>query len=213
MSSRILLAIGSWVALFAAGCQSPYYADRGALAGGLVGAGTGAIIGDALGNAGAGAAIGAGVGAISGGAIGQGLDEIEARNRAMIEAQLGGRQISSGACTVDDVIMMSQAGVDDQLIVNHVRANGVVAAPEAQDLVRLQEHGVSPRVVEAMQRPPESRRAEPVVYQQVAPPPVIVEEHHYGLPYWHRPRFHPYHRGYHPVRPGRFAWGVSVHGH
>jgi hypothetical protein len=177
----------------------------------MLGAGTGAIVGDALGNAGAGAAIGAGVGALGGAAIGQGMDEMEARNRAAIEAQLGGQRISPGACTMQDVIMMSQAGVDEQLIVNHIRASGVAQRPNAQDLVRLNEYGVSPRVVEAMQEPPRIQPAEPVVYQQPYNPPVIVEEHHYGPRWWHPP--HSYHH-YHGCRPHphrRFGWGVSIH--
>ncbi|HID78884.1 MAG TPA: hypothetical protein EYP56_23170 [Planctomycetaceae bacterium] len=188
-----------------AGCQSPYYADRGAVAGGLLGAGTGAIVGDAVGRAGAGAAIGAGVGALAGAAVGQSLDEIEARNRATIEAQLGGRRITPGACTVDDVIMMSQAGVEEQLIVNHIRANGVVRPPTAEDLIRLEQNGVSTRVVAAMQEPP-ARAERPVVYHEVAPPPLIVEEHVYGPPWgWHCYRPHNPHG-----IPPRLAWGLTI---
>jgi len=51
----------------------------------------------------AGAAIGAGVGALSGAAVGSSLDEIEARNRAMIEAHMG-RQIAAGAVTNTAII-------------------------------------------------------------------------------------------------------------
>ena len=106
------------------GCQSPYRADQGALLGGLLGAGTGALIGDAAGGkALPGAAIGAGLGAIAGGVTGGALDEIEAQNRAMIEQQLG-RQVAAGVVRIDDVVAMTQAGVDDELIVNHVRAHG-----------------------------------------------------------------------------------------
>ena len=72
-----------------AGCQSPYYADRGALTGGLAGAGVGALVGNAVGETAGGAAIGAGIGALTGTAIGGALDDIEARNRAEIAAQMG----------------------------------------------------------------------------------------------------------------------------
>jgi hypothetical protein len=173
----------------------------------LLGAGTGAIVGDSLGNAGAGAAIGAGVGALSGAAIGQGMDEIEARNRAAIEAQMGGQRISPGACTLDDVVMMAQAGVDDQLIINHIQANGVARVPDAQDLIRLKQNGVSDRVTQSLQRPPEIRTASPAVYEQITPPPVIVEEHHYAVPYWRPPFRYQHHR----CRPRpRAGWGVSI---
>lgn len=197
-----------WVLLAAVlpvcGCQSPYHADRGALLGGLGGAGVGAIVGNAVGNTGAGAAIGAAAGALTGAAIGSGMDEVEAKNRAMIEARMG-RQVRAGAVTMDDVIAMSQARVDDELIVNHIRAHGVAAPLQARDLIFLQQQGVSARVIRTMQEPPPAA-AQPVVVTQ--PQPVIVEQ--WGPPvyvgppcrphYWHRP-------------PPRAGWGISVHGH
>ncbi len=97
------------VTLLASGCESPYHADRGALLGGLGGAGVGALVGHAAGNTAAGAVIGAGVGALSGAAIGAGMDEVEAKNRAQIEAQLG-RQVAAGAVTVNDVSHESGQG-------------------------------------------------------------------------------------------------------
>jgi hypothetical protein len=187
---RIALLLLSFA--LCSGCRSPYYADQGALFGGVTGAGVGALVGNAVGHTGAGAAIGAGAGALSGAAVGSGLDQIEARNRAEIEARLG-RQVAAGAVSSDDVIAMSKAGVPDELIVNHIRGNGMAAPPTAGDLIFLQQQGVSPNVVQAMQSVPR-----PVVVREVAapPPPVIVEEHYYGPhPYWgyyHRP--HHYHR-------------------
>ena len=48
---------------------------QGAVLGGLLGAGTGAIIGNQTDHAGAGTAIGAGLGALGGGLIGHGMEE------------------------------------------------------------------------------------------------------------------------------------------
>ena len=54
----LLLSVGLiGFSVVSAGCQSPYHSDRGAVLGGLLGAGTGAIIGGATGQPGAGAAI------------------------------------------------------------------------------------------------------------------------------------------------------------
>jgi hypothetical protein len=186
------------------GCRSPYYADKGALLGGATGAGVGAIVGNAVGNTGAGAVIGAGVGALSGAAIGSGMDNIEARNRAEIEARLG-YQVAAGAVTMDDVIAMSKGGVADPLIINHIRGNGMAAPLAAGDLIMLQQQGVSADVIQAMQSVPR-----PVVVQEVAvpPPPVIVEEHYYGPhPYWGHGHPH-YHRPHYGPRPG-VSWGFS----
>lgn len=199
-------ALAILTALVAGGCNSPYHADRGALFGGLLGAGTGAIVGDALGNTGAGAAIGAGVGALTGAAIGQGMDEVEANNRAMIAAQLG-REVRGGTASIDDIVMMTEAGVDDELIINHVRANGVTRVPGPHELVMLKNQGVSAQVVRAMQEPPPAPRTETVVIER-QPPPVIVEEYHYG-PSWYDS---PHYRYRHRPRPSpRVGWGVSFH--
>ncbi len=49
--------------------------NQGAVLGGLLGAGTGAIIGNQTGHAGAGTAIGAGLGALGGGLMGHAMEE------------------------------------------------------------------------------------------------------------------------------------------
>jgi len=202
----ICFTLAMWAALTTAGCQSPYRADQGALLGGLGGAGVGALIGNAVGNTGAGAAIGAGVGALSGAAIGGELDEIEARNRAMIAQQLG-RQVAQGAVTMDDVVAMTRGGVHEDLIVNHIRYHGVAAPLQASDLISLQQQGVSTRVIAAMQSPPMRPAPAPVVVEG-PPPPVIVQEYHYD-PFWGPPR--PWHHhGWRYHRPG-VSWGMTFH--
>lgn len=203
MDRRSLIAIVLLVPpLLAGGCASPYHADRGALAGGLTGAGVGALVGHSAGETAAGAVIGGAVGTLAGAAIGSEMDEMEARNRAMIEAQLG-RQVATGAVTVDDVISMTRAGVSEDLIANHVRIHGVARPLQTADLIVLQNEHVSEAVVRAMQEPPVQQ---PVMVQAApAPPPVIVEEYPYGPPvYYHA--YPPPH--YYPRRAG---WGVTVY--
>ena len=76
-------AIGVAVlAVIVSGCESMGTAaqsktTQGAVLGGLLGAGTGAIIGNQSDHAGAGTAIGAGLGALGGGLIGHALEENE----------------------------------------------------------------------------------------------------------------------------------------
>ncbi len=189
----------------APGCRSPYHADQGALGGGLLGAGAGALVGNAVGNTAGGAAIGAGLGALTGAAIGQGMDEVEANNRAMIEQQMG-RALPVGSVSMNEVIAMSQAGVDDSLIVTHIRSNGMVAPPQSGDLIALKQQDVSPQVISAMQAPPPQPR-QVVVQPPPAVRPVIVEEYHYGPPCW-GPRYGYRHRYRH--RPGAHVhWSVG----
>jgi len=206
--ARLPVLFGLLATLCASGCESPYHADRGALFGGLTGADVGALIGDASGNAGAGAAIGAGLGALTGAAVGAEMDQMEARNRAMIEQQLG-RRVAPGAVTIGDVVTLSKAGVDDELIVTHIQKNGMVAPPQTHDLIYLNEQGVSTRVVKAMQAPP-PRPVQQATVVRPAPPPVIVQEHYYGPPpyYWSRPYRHQRYR-YRHRRPG-VSWGLSL---
>ncbi len=186
------------LALSCTGCQSPYYADKGALFGGATGAGVGALIGSATGHTGAGAAIGAGVGALTGAAVGSGMDDIEARNRAEIFARTH-QQVRPGAVSIPDVVGMHQAGVNEEILVSHIQANGMVAPLQAADLIYLQQQGIPPRVVQAMQMSPGPRA---VMVQQ--PQPVIVEERYYD----------PYGPGYYHYRPygPRVSYGVSVSG-
>jgi hypothetical protein len=206
--ARLLFPALMLVAL--AGCRSPYYADQGALVGGLGGAGVGAIVGNAVGNTGAGALIGAGAGALGGALVGDALDDIEARNRAQIAHQMAAAnmRVPAGAATANDVVQMTQAGVSPDLIVNHIRANGTAGPLQSGDVIFLTQQGVHPNVIAAMQNPPVRVAAAPavvpgpVVVEHVAPAPVIVEEHFYGPP-----RF--YHHHHHP-RPHGVSWGVSV---
>jgi outer membrane lipoprotein SlyB len=63
-------------------------AQGGALTGGAIGAGTGALIGSTSGHAGEGALIGAGVGALSGALIGDGIDEsrtVRQQNQVIVQ--------------------------------------------------------------------------------------------------------------------------------
>jgi hypothetical protein len=195
---RACFLLLGWVALNV-GCRTNSYAEGGALLGGLTGAGVGAVVGDSLGDAGAGALVGAGVGAITGAAIGDSLDEIDARNRQQIAQQMG-RTVRPGAATSDEVIAMNQAGVDPQLIVNHIRNNGVAAPPNVDEILRLSSAGVPTRVIEAMQSPP------PQVRVASAPPPIIVEERHYFSP---PVIFAPSRRYFHRRPRSGVSWGLS----
>jgi hypothetical protein len=194
------------VCIFSTGCQSPYYADRGAGLGALAGAGAGAIIGNQTGDAGAGAVIGAGLGALTGAAVGSGMDEMAAQNRAQIAAQMG-RQVQAGAATSGEIVSMTQAGVDPMLIENYIRTSGVAQQPTSNDIIFLSQNGVATNVIQAMQAPPV--QTVPVVASQQ---PVIVQEHYYGRPSCYAPHFgyhHGFHSGHHRRRHGT-SFGFSV---
>ena len=121
------------------------------------------------------------------------------RNRAEIAAHLG-RPVPAGAVSIDDVVAMSRAGVPEEVMVTHVQTHGVIAPLQASDLILLQQQGVSPRVVQSMQNPPQPA---PAAYG----PPVLVEQP-YPVPVYYAPP--PY---YYPPYPRRGAgWAVGVGG-
>ena len=160
-----------------ASCATPDHTTEGAVGGGLLGGGLGALIGSASGHAGAGAAIGAGVGALTGAAMGSNVDAHEAEGRAIAAAR---RPV--GTVTVDDVIVMTQNRTPDDVIINQVHANRMVAPIQTGDILRLQQAGVSSLVITAMQESP-----------PVPPPAVYVDgPGYYGDPYYHRHHYYYY---------------------
>ncbi len=189
------------------GCRSPYHTDRGALLGGLTGAGVGAAIGDTKGKAAEGALVGSALGALTGAAVGSGLDEMEARHAAMIEEQVN-QQRALTTATFDDAISMTQAGLGDEVIIQHFRASGVGRAPNASELIMLKNEGVSDAVIRGIQ---EAGAAQPIVATPAEPTRVYVQEHYCPAPcppyrplwgahaHWHRRHYH---------RP-RVRWGFS----
>jgi hypothetical protein len=183
------------------GCQSPYYADRGAGLGAVSGALAGAAIGEHNGNALAGAVLGAAGGGLAGAAIGDVMDAEVARNQAIIEQRMGRRM--AAAVSMHDVIAMSQAGLSDDIIIGHMRAYGVAQPPQVNELIMLRNANVSESVIRAMQQP--QVVVQPATYR---PAPVIVEEYYYAPPPpWY---FHDHHPRFCGPRAG---WGFSYHHH
>jgi surface antigen len=159
--------------LLASGCSTMNNTERGAAAGGVIGAGTGALVGSATGHPGAGALVGAGVGAVSGGLIGNAVDKSEQRQAAIAAANNPPR----GPLGITDVAQLAQAHVSDALIINQIRATGSVFRLSSMDTIWLKQNGVSDAVVQEMlvsaNRVP-SRVYSAVPVYVAEPPPVAV---------------------------------------
>src|SRR6266852_5911092 len=106
-------------AFIASGCSSMSNTEKGVGAGGLIGAGTGALIGHATGHTGAGALIGAGIGALSGGLIGNAVDESDKKTDAKIAAAAAAQQ---GPMGITDVVYLAQQHVTDDVIITQIRS-------------------------------------------------------------------------------------------
>jgi hypothetical protein len=180
--------------LLSGGCSSMNNTEKGVLGGGAIGAGTGAIVGHALGNTGAGALVGAGVGALSGGLIGNGIDESEKKTEAKIAAATAASRPPLG---MTDIAQMSQQHISDSVIIEQIRSTGSVYQLSPTDIYWLKQNGVSDTVVREMQEtatryPRRVYTATPVypapVYERVyvydPPPPVS-----FGIGYTHYRRW------------------------
>ncbi|MSR55589.1 MAG: hypothetical protein EXS09_20245 [Gemmataceae bacterium] len=162
---------------FLSGCATTSNTAKGAGIGGVLGAGTGAILAQATGgSAGTGAVVGGLAGAILGGAIGNEEDRLE---KAALESrvQLAEAQQANAAATqmnIEEVIAMTNAKHSDHVIINQIRTTNSAYVLTSQDLTRLSTSGVSDQVIIEMQnRRPEAAAYHPARlprHMMVAPP-------------------------------------------
>jgi uncharacterized protein YcfJ len=147
-------------ALLGGGCQTA--AGTGALAGGALGTGIGALAGGR--HNGTAAVAGGLIGAAAGGLAGAAVDA----NNAKKEEKAVAADTALRAPTIYDVVKMTQSGVPDHEIINQIRSTRVVYRLTSEQVIYLHDQGVHPPVIDEMQATGTRR-----VY--VAPPPVYTE--------------------------------------
>lgn len=125
------------------GCQTK--TGTGALVGGGLGAATGGVIGG-----GKGALIGGAVGALAGGLTGAALDEQDRKIMERTSPRTVDRMDRGEPITVSDVIKLSQGGVSDETIIRYIRDTRTSYNLSQAQIRRLQEGGVSQRVINFM---------------------------------------------------------------
>jgi hypothetical protein len=124
-------------------CESK--AGTGALAGGAIGAGTGAIIGG-----GGGALIGGAAGAAGGAIIGAALDDQDRKIMEKTSPRTVDRMDKGEPLTINDIIKLSQGGVSDDTIIRYIQETKTTYNLSQAQINRLQESGVSQRVINYM---------------------------------------------------------------
>lgn len=137
----LFAALACFSVVFAAGCaDTGENTKKGAVVGGLIGAGAGAIIGQqAGGHPITGAAIGGSVGALSGSLIGSGIDK---------KAQ--GTNTSGEKLSISDIVLLSKNKISDADIISKINDTGSVFRLSAEEITMLKNEGVSNAVVNAM---------------------------------------------------------------
>ena len=190
--TSVLIALFA-VCLAATGCQS---VGPNQYRGGLVGAGAGSLIGAAIGSTDGkpleGAAIGGAIGSTIGSLEGRRTDQENLAYQQAIQAQ---------ATHIDQVIQMTRSGLSEEVMINQIRATGIVAPPTHEQLIFLKNNGVSDRVIAALQG-----SGAPAQFVPAGQPRVV--EH-----VWVEPRYFPPPYRYRrcPPRPRRHrSFGFSV---
>src|SRR5690606_18892589 len=117
----------------------------GMIGGGVFGAGVGAI-----GGGGRGALIGSAAGVIAGGLIGASLDEQDRKVMEKNSTRNVDRMDRGEQLTINDVIKLSQGGVSDDMILRYLKQTESFYQLSQTQVRRLQEAGVSQRVINEM---------------------------------------------------------------
>ncbi len=155
------------------GCQAMGpNTQAGGTIGGLSGAAMGALAGAERGKSLEGAAIGAAAGTLLGGTIGNQIDRDISRENSFRQASF--EEAASHAVSIDAVSNMVASGLSDDVIAEHIRANGAIQRLTAQDLIQLKQRGVSDRVINVMQQAPLISATERTA--ALAPYPIVVRE-------------------------------------
>ena len=185
----------------------------GALLGGVTGALLGGVVGHQKHETAEGALIGGAVGAIAGGVIGNTRDQayrqqyyqpqvvypMYQEHRTYVQVPPPRVVVSRRPVTISEVINMTRSGVSDAVIVAHIQSNGAAMQPDVNDVILMNQEGVSDYVVNVMQTGGRGSS----VYQQPGtvyrtyqqPSPVVVrEEYFYSPPVYQarQPAFKPY---------------------
>ena len=218
------IAMQLWVfSVLAGSFASNGYAQNqtrdGALMGGVAGALLGGVIGKQSNDTTEGALIGGAVGALAGGAIGNQRQQAERQryynsqrvyptyheHRTYVQVPQQ-RVVTRRPVTTSEVINMTRSGVSDAVIVAHIQSNGVAMRPDVNDVILMNQEGVSDYVVTMMQQSGTGYRAtttyqQPTTvyrtYQQSTP--VVVQEEYYVQPqpvYQSRPVYYVERRGF-----------------
>ena len=170
------------------GCETPESrTDRtasGALAGGAIGAGSGAIIGSMSGHAGEGALIGGAIGAVTGGVIGHSMDEVQ-RERVRAQSPQTLERIEQGQpLGLADIKALSKASLSDEVIISQIRNSRMAYHLSTAEIIDLKDTGVSEKVIDFMintaslyssSAVPPAARYERIIVAEPPPPPIVEE--------------------------------------
>jgi outer membrane lipoprotein SlyB len=178
MKRRTLILTAASLAVLLTGCQNPDGTQNNTGSGALIGGAMGAVTGAAIGgrrNGPEDAALGMAAGAVAGGLIGYAMDrDQEARLKAQAPATYV--KVDQGQpLSVADVKALARAGINEDVIINQIKASRTVYHLSAADIVDLRDSGVTNNVINYMISTPSlmGNVAPTVVIQQAPPAPPV----------------------------------------
>lgn len=137
MDKRFLIALSAMVFVFA-GCESAGpKTQKGALAGGLLGAAAGGIIGYQTGHPLAGAGIGAAAGAVGGALLGNAWDKQD--QKAVAD--------NPGYLPLTKIAEMGDQGTPDAIIINEIQRTKSVYHLNSEMITYLKQHKITDPVI------------------------------------------------------------------
>jgi hypothetical protein len=150
--------------LLATGCDTA--AGTGALAGGALGTGIGALAGGR--HSGTAALAGGLIGAAAGG-IGGALVDANKEKKA---EQNAAAAVAARAPSLEEIVQMTRSGVPDNQIIDQIRTCGMVYHLTSEQLIYLNQNAVHQPVIDELQAT--AYRTPRRVYVAQPPPPVVV---------------------------------------
>lgn len=132
------------IMILVTGCESK--AGTGALIGGGLGAGAGALISPTAG----GVLIGAAAGAATGAIIGASLDDQDRSDIQRTSPQTMNKIDRGEQLSIEDVKNMSESGIADDKIIQIIHSSGTIYHLSSSDVADLQNGGVSQKVIDYM---------------------------------------------------------------
>ncbi|TWT99763.1 hypothetical protein Pla108_07060 [Botrimarina colliarenosi] len=187
LAAAVSLAASDAAAQYSYAPPRDYYRNdtaEGTVTGGAFGAIAGALIGGGKGKTGEGALIGAGVGALTGNLLGRSKDSADQRQAqyGYAAAQSANVQAAAQAVTNYDLAQMTQAGLNEAVIVGAIQQRGARLDLSPQGLIQLKQAGVSDSILVAAQRASGSPASYLAPAQQPPQRTVIVERPLYYYP-------------------------------
>jgi len=199
-----LWIIPAFVGTLANTCVAQNQTRDGALMGGVAGALLGGVVGKQSNDTTEGALIGGAVGALAGGVIGNQRQQAERQRyynamasrptyyeqRTYLQAPTQRIVTTRRPVTTAEVINMTRGGVSDAVIVAHIQSNGIAMQPDVNDVILMNQEGVSDYVVTMMQQTATGYRASPEHYHAPTrvyrtypqPAEVVIREDYYTPP-------------------------------